>query len=135
MESPFYRNFWNKYSRKMSDEEAGADCKAIVFYFPPDVALRYCPKVDFKKFLQMHGHMSELQYNLYKTHLPFGLDRDACPGFGSAIGEAAIVSAGSPRHLEKIGLIENYALDNELTMNRLFRLVSNRIACTCLQIL
>lgn len=115
-------NFWNKYSRKMSDEEAGADCKAIVFYFPPDVALRYCPKVDFKKFLQMHGHMSELQYNLYKANLPYGLDREACPGFGNAIGEAAIISAGSPRHLEKTGLIENYTLDNELTMNRLFRL-------------
>lgn len=118
----FSPHFWEKYARKMSDDEAGEDCKAVVFYFPPDVGLRYCPKVDFKKFLQMHGHMSELQYNLYKSHLPIGLDRDACPGFGNAIGESAIVSAGSPRHLEKIGLIENYTLDSELTMNRLFRL-------------
>ncbi|XP_055920460.1 angiotensin-converting enzyme [Eupeodes corollae] len=118
----FSPHFWDTYARKMSDEEAGDDCKAVVFYFPPDVGLRYCPKVDFKKFLQMHGHMSELQYNLYKAHLPIGLDREACPGFGSAIGESAIVSAGSPRHLDRIKLIENYTLDNELTMNRLFRL-------------
>ncbi|XP_055844514.1 angiotensin-converting enzyme [Episyrphus balteatus] len=118
----FSSHFWEKYARKMSDEEAGDDCKAVVFYFPPDVGLRYCPQVDFKKLLQMHGHMSELQYNLYKAHLPVGLDREACPGFGSAIGESAIVAAGSPRHLERLGLMENYTLDSELTMNRLFRL-------------
>lgn len=118
----FSSHFWEKYARKMSDIEAGEDCKAVVYYFPPDVGLRYCPKVDFKKFLQMHGHMSELQYYMYRSHLPIGLDREACPGFGSALGESAIVSAGSPRHLERMKLIDNYTLDTELTMNRLFRL-------------
>ena len=67
--------------------------------------------------------MSELQYNYHRGRLPFGLDNEACPGFASAIGEAAIIAAGSSSYLEKIKLIENYTLDNHLSLNRIFRMV------------
>ncbi|KAL5288397.1 hypothetical protein ACFFRR_008933 [Megaselia abdita] len=119
---PFTSDFWLHYARKITDEEIKDECKAEIYNFPPEVALKYCPKADFKKFLQMHGHMAELHYNLKKKRLPFGLDKESCPGFSSAIGEAAIISAGSPRYLEKVHLIQNYTLDSQLSMNRLFRL-------------
>lgn len=118
----FTPHFWSLYARKITDEEIKDDCKAEIYNFPPGVALKYCPNADFKKFLQMHGHMAELHYNLKKGALPFGLDNEPCPGFSSAIGEAAIISAGSPRYLEKVHLIQNYTLDPQLSMNRLFRL-------------
>lgn len=119
---PFPHFFWSLYARKIAEEEIKDDCKAEIYNFPPDIALKYCPKADFKKFLQMHGHMAELHYNLHKSKQPFGLDKEPCPGFSSAIGEAAIISAGSPRYLEKVHLIQNYTLDTQLSMNRLFRL-------------
>lgn len=118
----FSHNFWVKYYRKIPDEEIKDECKAEIYSFPPEVALKYCPKADFKKFLQMHGHMAELHYNWKIGNLPFGLDKEPCPGFASAIGEAAVISAGSPRYLEKVHLIRNYTLDPQLSMNRLFRL-------------
>uniref|UniRef100_A0A1A9V9W6 Angiotensin-converting enzyme n=1 Tax=Glossina austeni TaxID=7395 RepID=A0A1A9V9W6_GLOAU len=114
--------FYEKFSRRINDDEIGPNCEAEVFYFPPDVALRYCPKLDYKILLQMHGHMAELQYNLYKKELPFGLDREPCPGFGSAIGEAAIVSSGTPRHLHRLHILLNSTLSIEHSMNRLFRM-------------
>ncbi|KAL9913519.1 angiotensin-converting enzyme-related protein [Glossina fuscipes] len=114
--------FYEKFSRRINDDEIGPNCEAEVFYFPPDVALRYCPKLDYKILLQMHGHMAELQYNLYKKELPFGLDREPCPGFGSAIGEAAIISSGTPRHLHRLHILLNSTLSIEHSMNRLFRM-------------
>lgn len=119
---PFRPNFWSMFARKIPDEEIKGDCKAEIYDFPPEIALKYCPKADFKKFLQMHGHMAELHYNLNKGHLPFGLNKESCPGFASALGEAAIISAGSPRYLEKVHLMQNYTLDTQLSLNRLFRL-------------
>lgn len=92
----------------MNDEEGGAECKSQVYYFPPDVALRYCPKLDYKKMMQIHGTMAELQYHLYKMQLPFGLDTEPCPGFGAAIAETVILgfrdstpSAPSPHPSER----------------------------------
>uniref|UniRef100_A0A1A9WP80 Angiotensin-converting enzyme n=1 Tax=Glossina brevipalpis TaxID=37001 RepID=A0A1A9WP80_9MUSC len=114
--------FYEKFARRINDDEVGPNCEAEVFYFPPDVALRYCPKLDYKILLQMHGHMAELQYNLYKKELPFGLDREPCPGFGSAIGEAAIISSGTPRHLHRLHILLNSTLSVEHSMNRLFRM-------------
>lgn len=120
---PFSYTFGNRYSKKIENNgKEDQHCKAELYNFPPEVALRYCPKVDFKKFLQMHGHIAELHYNLKRKNLPFGLNKEACPGFSSAIGEAAVLSAGSPRYLEKIHMMKNYTLDSHLSMNRLFRL-------------
>lgn len=72
--------------------------------------------------MQMHGHMSEIQYNLFKMPLPFGLDREPCPGFSSAIGEASIIASGTPRHLHRLQVFKNDSLSAEQAMNRLFRM-------------
>ncbi|XP_030381604.1 angiotensin-converting enzyme [Scaptodrosophila lebanonensis] len=114
--------FYEKYSRRMNDDELSTDCKSVVYYFPPEVALRYCPKLDYKKMMQMHATMSDLQYNIYKKELPFGLDTEPCPGFGSAMGEAAIIASGTPRHLHRLHILLNESLNHDQSMNRLFRM-------------
>ncbi|TMW42653.1 hypothetical protein DOY81_012267, partial [Sarcophaga bullata] len=95
--------FYQKFSRRMNDDEMGAECKSEVHYFPPDVALRYCPKLDYKE-------------------LPFGLDREPCPGFGSALGESSVIASGTPRHLNRLHILVNDSLPAEESMNRLFRM-------------
>ncbi|XP_055374373.1 angiotensin-converting enzyme isoform X2 [Condylostylus longicornis] len=115
-------SLWEKYARMISEDEYQGECKADILYYPPEVALKYCPKITYKYFLQMHGQMGELHYNYRRGQLPFGLDREACPGFGKAISEAAVISAGCPRYLNRIGLIGNDSLTTELSMNRLFRM-------------
>ncbi|XP_049309404.1 angiotensin-converting enzyme [Bactrocera dorsalis] len=115
-------SFYERFSRRIGDEEIGSDCHAEVFYFPPEAALRYCPKLDYKKLMQMHGNMAELQYNLYRGRLPFGVDSEPCPGFAAAIGEAAVIASGTPRHLNRLHLLFNHSLSEEQSMNRLFRM-------------
>lgn len=115
-------SFWVDHLQMIPEDFAGIDCKSRVYELYPDVGLRYCPKYDFKKFVQMHGTFAVIYYHLYKNNQPIGFDKEAFPGFGSIIGEACILSASSPRHLEAVDLIENYSLDTELTLNRLFRL-------------
>ncbi|KAH8309653.1 hypothetical protein KR059_012861, partial [Drosophila kikkawai] len=114
--------FWDRWSRRMNDDDGGLECKSQVYYFPPDVALRYCPKLDYKKMMQIHGTMSELQYNIYKLSQPFGLDTEPCPGFGAAIAETAILASGTPRHLERLHILLNKSLSEEQSLNRLFRM-------------
>ncbi|XP_017096758.2 angiotensin-converting enzyme [Drosophila bipectinata] len=115
-------NFYEKWSRRMKDDEGGPDCKSQVYYFPPDVALRYCPKLDYKKMMQMHGTMAELQYNIYKRQLPFGLDTEPCPGFGAAMAETVILASGTARHLFRLHILLNDSLSEEQSLNRLFRM-------------
>ncbi|XP_034107073.1 angiotensin-converting enzyme [Drosophila albomicans] len=114
--------FYEKYSRRMNDDEAGSDCKPQVYYFPPEVALRYCPKLDYKKMMQIHGTMSELQYNIYKRELPLGLDTEPCPGFGSALAETVVLASGTPRHLHRLKILFNDSLTEMQSLNRLFRM-------------
>ncbi|XP_030560434.1 angiotensin-converting enzyme [Drosophila novamexicana] len=114
--------FYERYSRRMNDDEGGPDCKSQVYYFPPDVALRYCPKLDYKKMMQIHGTMAELQYNIYKRELPFGLDTEPCPGFGAALGETAVLASGTPRHLHRLHILLNDSLTEHQSLNRLFRM-------------
>lgn len=71
----------------------------------------------------MHGHVAELQYNMYKSKLPIGLDSEPCPGFGNALGEAFIIAAGTPRHLSRLAIVVNDSLPAEQSLNRLFRMV------------
>ncbi|ALC41434.1 Ance-5 [Drosophila busckii] len=115
-------NFFERFARRMGEDEAGADCKSQVYYFPPEVALRYCPKPDYKKLMQIHGSMAELQYNVYKRELPFGLDIEPCPGFASALGETAVLASGTPRHLHRLHILLNDSLTENQSLNRLFRM-------------
>lgn len=74
--------------------------------------------------MQIHGNMAELQYNIYRGRLPFGVDSEPCPGFASGIGEAAVIASGTPRHLNQLHILFNHSLNEEQSMNRLFRMVS-----------
>lgn len=118
-----FSTFWTEHMLKIPEDADDHDCKSKVYDLYPEVGLRYCTKIDFRKLMQMHGTMATVFYNLQKNSLPIGVDREAFPGFGNIIGEAVILSASTPRHLENVGLIENYSVDKELNLNRLFRLV------------
>ncbi|XP_061394132.1 angiotensin-converting enzyme-like [Musca vetustissima] len=116
------KTFMDKFVRRINEDDPNKVCSVEVSYFPPDVALRFCNKVDYRAFLQMHGHVAELQYNMYKSNLPVGLDKEPCPGFGSALGEAFIIAAGTPRHLSRLAIVVNDSLPPEQSLNRLFRM-------------
>lgn len=108
---------------EMEVGEGGPDCKSRIFTYG-EIELNYCPKVYYKKLLQTHGDVTQIQYALMKNNLRVGLNQEACPGFGNALGEAIILSVSTPQHLQEcLRLLQDYDYDDILNLNRLYRLV------------
>ncbi|XP_055906397.1 angiotensin-converting enzyme-like [Eupeodes corollae] len=112
-------SYWGTRLKMKSAEDEG-DCKALILAETPNVFMQYCHKMDFRTFMQAHEYMAELHFGLEKSHLPayytdtYDLEH--------AVGEAVILSASTPKHLAKIGLISEPELTEEVLMNRLMRL-------------
>lgn len=51
-----------------------------------------------------------------------------CIGFHEAIGDVFALSASTPKHLQKIGLLKNYETDNEAKINQLYRVALDKVA-------
>lgn len=112
---------FTKNQLKEQDEEANSgDCHADIFDLTPKVYMLYCEKVDFKKFMQMHGYLSRYHYAQEKKNLPsyFFDSYD----LEYPVGEAVILSACTPKHLQTIGLAKNFEFTEKILTNRLFRM-------------
>uniref|UniRef100_T1GU10 Angiotensin-converting enzyme n=1 Tax=Megaselia scalaris TaxID=36166 RepID=T1GU10_MEGSC len=116
----FKNDFW-KNRVKAEDEEQG-DCKSDIFDITPHVYLKYCKKVDFRKFLQAHGYMGSIHYALQKKELPFYYFSSYDLEY--PVGEAVILSASTHKHLKSVGLLPDVKYKDDVMMNRLFRMVS-----------
>ncbi|XP_037954840.1 angiotensin-converting enzyme-like [Teleopsis dalmanni] len=115
-------NFMHDHFIEMEPGSGGPDCKSRIFDFG-EIEMNYCPKVYYKKLLQTHGDVSTIQYALAKNNLSVGLNQEASPGFGNALGEAVILSVSTPKHLQqRLGLLKDYEYDDLLNTNRLYRL-------------
>uniref|UniRef100_A0A1I8PMP1 Angiotensin-converting enzyme n=2 Tax=Stomoxys calcitrans TaxID=35570 RepID=A0A1I8PMP1_STOCA len=112
---------------EMEPAEGGPDCKSRIFTYA-EIELNYCPKVYYKKLLQTHGDITHIQYAILKNNLSVGLNQEAAPGFGNAMGEAVILSASTPKHLqERLGLLTTYDYDDILNLNRLYRMAVHTV--------
>ena len=116
------KHFWED-SVKINEGEDEGDCKADVFDLTPAVLVKYCHKVDFRKFMQTHGYLARVHYAKEKAHLPFHYFESYDLEY--PVGESIILSASSPKHLTSSGLATDYKYTNKVLNNRLFRMVSN----------
>lgn len=113
--------YFESHIKMKKDEDAG-DCKANIFDQSPNVYMFYCQKMDFRKFLQAHGYMARVHYAKEKTELPayyFSSHNLEYP-----VGEAVILSASTPKHLNAIGLLDenDFVFTEDVKMNRLLRM-------------
>ncbi|XP_073844468.1 angiotensin-converting enzyme-like [Musca autumnalis] len=112
---------------EMEPSEGGPDCKSRIFTYG-EIELNYCPKVYYKKLLQTHGDVTHIQYAILKNNYSVGLNQEAAPGFGNAMGEAVILSVSTPKHLQQqLGLLTNIDYDDVLNLNRLYRMAVHTI--------
>ncbi|XP_023292334.2 angiotensin-converting enzyme [Lucilia cuprina] len=106
---------------KEHDESTNiGDCRADIFDLTPKVYMKYCPKVDFRKFMQMHGYMSRIHYAQAKKDLPAYFFNSYDLEY--PVGEAVILSACTPKHLQAIGVAKDFTFTDKTLMNRLFRM-------------
>lgn len=118
-------DFCRNRLKSQNPPDGGAVCHANIFDLTPRVRMQYCEEVDFKKFMQMHGYLGRIHYAREREHLPAYFFE--AYGLQLPVGEAVILSASSPRHLQNIGLAKNTALSEQILMNRLFRMAVHTI--------
>ncbi|MPC96271.1 Angiotensin-converting enzyme [Portunus trituberculatus] len=80
-----------------------------------------CAKVHMKDLLSIHHELGHIHYYLQYNHLPLVFRKGANQGFHEALGDTVIMSVGTPRHLQRVGLLKEVEEDNELEMNYLLR--------------
>ncbi|XP_036332783.1 angiotensin-converting enzyme isoform X2 [Rhagoletis pomonella] len=112
--------FYQQQLKEQDESAESGDCRADIFDLTPHVYMKYCKKVDFRKFLQNHGYLGRVHYAKEKDNLPsyFFSSYD----LEYPVGEAVILSASTPKHLQTIGLSKDFQFSDPVLMNRLFRM-------------
>lgn len=76
------------------------------------------------EFFVAHHELGHIQYYLQYQHLPTVFKQSANPGFHEAIGDVLSLSVSTPKHLEKVGLLNDFVFDEENLINRLYSSVN-----------
>ncbi|XP_014099744.2 angiotensin-converting enzyme isoform X2 [Bactrocera oleae] len=114
------KEFYEKQLKEQDESAENGDCRADIFDLTPHVYMKYCKKVEFRKFLQMHGYLGRLHYAKEKHNLPSYFFNSYDLEY--PVGEAVILSASTPKHLQAIGLSKEFKFSDQTLMNRLFRM-------------
>ncbi|XP_051859054.1 angiotensin-converting enzyme-like [Drosophila albomicans] len=121
--------FWDKSIIEKPTDGRDLICHASAwdFYLTDDVRIKQCTTVTQSQFFTVHHEQGHIQYYLQYQHQPFVYRGGANPGFHEAVGDVLSLSVSTPRHLEKIGLLKNFVLDEEARINQLFRTALDKI--------
>ena len=93
-----------------------------------DFRIKMCTSVNMGDFITVHHEMGHIMYyQMYKDQ-PIIFRTGATPAFHEAVGDTIALSVNTPRHLEKINLLEKYADSYEDNINTLFRMALERVA-------
>lgn len=115
-------SFWRKsFFVKPSDRNVSCEAAAWDFCNGKDYRVKMCSEVNMKDLLAAHHSLGVLHYYVQYRHLPHALRQDANPAFHEAVGGSITLSAGSPSHLYKLGLLKNLTEDSEVEINHLMK--------------
>jgi len=118
------QTFWEKsILEKPRDKSIELVCHASAwdFYKKDDVRIKQCTRVNMDQFFTVHHELGHIQYYLQYQHLPFVYKEGANPGFHEAVGDVLSLSVSSPKHLKKVGLVQDYTADYETTINQFYK--------------
>ena len=93
-----------------------------------DFRIKMCTNTDMGDFIVIHHEMGHIMYYLLYKEQPVIFRAGATPAFHEAVGDTIALSVNTPRHLEKINLLKDYADTKEDNINTLFRMALERVA-------
>ncbi|XP_076008023.1 angiotensin-converting enzyme [Genypterus blacodes] len=121
--------FWaESMLEKPKDREVVCHASAWDFYNRKDFRIKQCTTVTMEQLNTVHHEMGHVEYYLQYKDQPVGFRRGANPGFHEAIGDVMSLSVSTPKHLNKIGLLENALSDEETDINYLLKMALSKIA-------
>ncbi|XP_058820850.1 angiotensin-converting enzyme-like [Topomyia yanbarensis] len=92
-----------------------------------DYRLKMCTSVTHKDFITVHHELAHVQYFLNYRNNPKVFRDGANPGFHEALGDAVTLSVASPKHLQKLGLVQKNVDDTAHDINFLFSLALEKV--------
>lgn len=96
--------------------------------YDTDFLISMCTEIKLKDFLTVHQQLGHIQYFQQYHHQPLVYREAANPGFQDALGDFISLSVTTPKHLMKIGLLEDdYVFDNASQINYLMQIALSRV--------
>ncbi|XP_015119782.1 angiotensin-converting enzyme [Diachasma alloeum] len=114
--------FWkNSILEKPDNVELVCHASAWDFYDGKDFRIKQCTRINMEDLLTAHHEMGHVQYFLQYKNQPTVYKEGANPGFHEAVGDTIALSASTPEHFKKIGLLEQDAsTDKDALLNHLY---------------
>ncbi|XP_058812773.1 angiotensin-converting enzyme-like [Topomyia yanbarensis] len=93
-----------------------------------DFRIKMCTNVNMEDFITVHHEMGHIMYFLLYKEQPQLFKTGATPAFHEAVGDTIALSVSTPQHLQKIGLLDDYADSEADNINALFEMALERVA-------
>ncbi|XP_050426302.1 angiotensin-converting enzyme-like [Adelges cooleyi] len=121
--------FWhNSVFEKPSNRPISCKASAWDFCDKHDYRIKQCTEVTMDDLFSTHHEMAHIQYYLHYADQPFLFKDGANAGFHEALSDAIILSVSTPRHLHRIGLLNNITDDYEAQIDFLMEMALDKIA-------
>ncbi|KAK3605969.1 hypothetical protein CHS0354_019648 [Potamilus streckersoni] len=126
---PMPQNFWdNSMIVRPEGREVVCHASAWDFYNARDYRIRMCTVVSMESLIVIHHEMGHIQYFLQYRNQSVVHRGGANPGFHEAVGDVISLSVSTPKHLRKIGLLDEGPDDEENDINFLMKMALEKIA-------
>ncbi|KAJ0179019.1 hypothetical protein K1T71_005794 [Dendrolimus kikuchii] len=121
--------FWEKSILEKPNDGRDMVCHASAwdFYDGEDFRIRQCTTITDAFFKTTHHEMGHIQYYLQYKDQPVIYRAGANPGFHEAVGDVIALSVATPKHLRKMGLLEDGPEDMESNINQLYKMGLDKI--------
>ncbi|KAG5890660.1 hypothetical protein JTB14_034948 [Gonioctena quinquepunctata] len=93
-----------------------------------DFRIKQCTEVDMKNLITIHHEMAHVEYYLYYSDQPYLYREGANPGFHEGVANAIILSVYNPKHLWRVGLLNNNTDNYESNINFLMLMALKKVA-------
>ncbi|XP_058124051.1 angiotensin-converting enzyme-like [Anopheles coustani] len=115
--------FWEKSILEKPTDGRDLVCQASAWdsYKIDDVRIKQCTRVTMDQLFDAHHELGHTQYYLQYQHQPVEYRRGANPGFHEAVGDVIALSVSTPKHMKKVGLLQDYDDDEQVKINQYYR--------------
>ncbi|KAK6620053.1 hypothetical protein RUM43_011874 [Polyplax serrata] len=125
---PMPPEFWrHSLLEKPVSREVVCRASAWDFCNRMDYRIKQCTEVVMEDFLTIHHEMAHIEYYLQYADQPYLYRAGANPAFHEAVGDVIGLSVQTPRHLQRIGLLNNITDDYETNINYLLSIALEKV--------